>query len=72
MAFYPGAELAGDPTNWWGPNPPAVEAMLKSVGFRDVKMISIFRPRPESVAWWSPNDPAAIKEQGRAIFHAWK
>ena len=32
MAFYPGTELAGDPTNWWGPNPLAVEAMLKSVG----------------------------------------
>jgi tRNA (mo5U34)-methyltransferase len=72
MAFYPGSELAGDPTNWWGPNPPAVEAMLKSVGFRDVKMVSLFRPRPALVQWWSPNDPAAVKEQGRAIFHAWK
>jgi tRNA (mo5U34)-methyltransferase len=72
MAFYPGTELAGDPTNWWGPNPLAVEAMLKSVGFRAVKTVSIFRPRPESMQWWSPNDPAAVKEQGRAIFHAWK
>src|SRR5688572_22739694 len=69
MAFYPGTELAGDPTNWWGPNPLAVEAMLKSVGFRTVKTVSIFRPE-----WipWSSNDPAAVKEQGRAIFHAWK
>lgn len=72
MAFYPGAELAGDPTNWWGPNPLAVEAMLRSVGFRAVKTVSIFRPRPESMQWWAPNDPAAVKEQGRAIFHAWK
>lgn len=72
MAFYPGTELAGDPSNWWGPNPLAVEAMLKSVGFRAVKTVSIFRPRPESMQWWSPNDPAAVKEQGRAIFHAWK
>jgi tRNA (mo5U34)-methyltransferase len=72
MAFYPGTELAGDPSNWWGPNPLAVEAMLKSVGFRTVKTVRIFRPRPESIQWWSPNDPAAVKEQGRAIFHAWK
>ena len=72
MAFYPGTELAGDPTNWWGPNPLAVEAMLKSVGFRTVKTVGIFRPRPESMQWWSPNDPDAVKQQGRAIFHAWK
>jgi hypothetical protein len=35
-------------------------------------MVSLFRPRPALVQWWSPNDPAAVKEQGRAIFHAWK
>jgi tRNA (mo5U34)-methyltransferase len=34
MLFYPGSELNNDPTNWWGPNPPAVEAMLRDVGFR--------------------------------------
>jgi tRNA (mo5U34)-methyltransferase len=34
MLFYPGTELNNDPTNWWGPNPPAVEAMLRDVGFR--------------------------------------
>jgi tRNA (mo5U34)-methyltransferase len=33
MLFYPGTELNNDPTNWWGPNPPAVEAMLRDVGF---------------------------------------
>ena len=25
-AFYPDKELCGDPTNWFGPNPPAVPA----------------------------------------------
>jgi tRNA (mo5U34)-methyltransferase len=34
MVFYPGTELNNDPTNWWGPNPPAVEAMLRDVGFQ--------------------------------------
>jgi tRNA (mo5U34)-methyltransferase len=37
MLFYPGTELNGDPTNWWGPNPAAVEAMLHEVGFRHVE-----------------------------------
>lgn len=39
MAFYPGKELGNDPTNWWGPNPPAVDAMLKVAGFRRVEML---------------------------------
>ncbi len=33
MIFYPDAELKNDPSNWWGPNPAAVEAMLGTVGF---------------------------------------
>lgn len=36
MVFYPGAELANDPTNWWGPNAPCVTAMLKELGFAAV------------------------------------
>jgi tRNA (mo5U34)-methyltransferase len=38
-AFYPGAELARDPTNWWAPNPAAVSGMLRSVGFRTVEVV---------------------------------
>ena len=33
MRYYPGTELAGDPTNWWGPNPSCVEALLTGAGF---------------------------------------
>jgi tRNA (mo5U34)-methyltransferase len=40
MAFYPNAELDGDPAIWWGPNRTAVEAMLTVVGFKEVKLIS--------------------------------
>jgi tRNA (mo5U34)-methyltransferase len=29
--------LAGDPTNWWAPNPAAVEAMLRSSGLEIVQ-----------------------------------
>ncbi len=34
--------LANDPTNWWAPNAPGVEAMLRSSGFR-----VLGRPGPE-------------------------
>ena len=36
-AFYPGRELNGDPTNWWGPNEAAVHGMLRSVGSRALR-----------------------------------
>jgi len=39
-AFYPQRELNNDPTNWWGPNVPALHAMLRDVGFRDVRTVS--------------------------------
>src|SRR5207249_7566729 len=45
MVFYPGSELNQDPTNWWGPNPAAVEAMLKTVGFRKVVKFLEYPPR---------------------------
>ncbi|MBV9183801.1 MAG: hypothetical protein JO356_21055 [Acidobacteria bacterium] len=57
MIFYPGRELGGDPTNWWGPNQACVEALLRHVGFKRVDFTS--HPLPEL---------AAV----RGIFHAWK
>jgi tRNA (mo5U34)-methyltransferase len=36
MIFYPAAEQDKDPSNWWGPNPACVEAMLRDVGFPHV------------------------------------
>jgi tRNA (mo5U34)-methyltransferase len=36
MVFYPGSELLGDPTNWWGPNRQCIEDLLHFVGFRRV------------------------------------
>ncbi len=42
MIFYPGIELDGDGSNWWGPNRRCVEAMLHDVGFAEV----VFTPHP--------------------------
>lgn len=33
MLFYPGGELNNDATNWWGPNPRCVEALVEHLGF---------------------------------------
>jgi len=40
-AFYPGRELADDPTNWWAPNVACVVGMLHAVGFRDVEVVQV-------------------------------
>jgi tRNA (mo5U34)-methyltransferase len=39
LAFYEGTTLNGDPSNFFGPNQLAVEAMCREVGFRTVKKI---------------------------------
>jgi tRNA (mo5U34)-methyltransferase len=44
MVFYPSDELAGDASNWWGPNVPCVCAMLRTVGFRRVE----YSPHPRA------------------------
>jgi tRNA (mo5U34)-methyltransferase len=45
MRFYAGDELNDDATNWWGPNPKCIEAMLKDVGFADVRRMPCFPER---------------------------
>ena len=42
MIFYPGATLANDPTNWWGPNPLLLHELLRELGFRQV----LYRDHP--------------------------
>jgi tRNA (mo5U34)-methyltransferase len=77
-AFYPGRELNDDPTNWWGPNPAAVDGMLRSVGFGDVRMVTQVPSRPyralralaRRVRAGRPI--GASYRQDRAVFHATK
>lgn len=67
LAFYPGKELRGDGSNWFGPNEACVIAMLKDVGFTKVEVHSrTYNP--------SSRDLASIEEirGNRAVFHAWK
>jgi tRNA (mo5U34)-methyltransferase len=50
IAFYPEGELANDATSWCGPNPAAVIAMLKTVGFARVDVVADHRPLPFRLA----------------------
>lgn len=78
-AFYPGAELSRDVTNWFGPNPAALIAMLRDVGFRHIE--TVWRPRaiPLRLArtiWYAairrePFQLARIN-QSRCVVHAWR
>jgi tRNA (mo5U34)-methyltransferase len=38
MVFFPGSELANDPTNWWGPNEHCVKALLLGHGFQEIEV----------------------------------
>jgi len=38
MRFFPGTELANDPTNWWGPNELCIRDLLLGHGFEVVEM----------------------------------
>ncbi len=74
MVFYPGDELGGDSSNWWGPNRSAVEAMLRTVGFREVKLVAKRSPTRrfgaalrDAIKWKTPL--AAGLQRTRMVFH---
>lgn len=64
-AFYAGTELRGDHTNWWGPNPAAVQGMLRASGFDEVRKVF-----PSSRAYELARALRRRSQQGRAVFHA--
>lgn len=77
MAFYPGDDLNGDPSNWWGPNVLAVEAMLRSVGFQRVQLVSLtpykaMNPDLGVFKWGQSKIDWSGKKQGRGLWHAWR
>jgi tRNA (mo5U34)-methyltransferase len=69
LAFYPGADLNQDDSNWFGPSPSAVEAMLRAAGFARVERV--WPSDGRLLAWRAMSllGPKAIK---RAVFHAYK
>jgi len=84
MAFYPGYDLYLDETNWWGPNPEAVCAMLLAVGFRTTRVVSpnstayrmarMMKRLPRHARFLARHRtlPAERLSQGRVVVHAFK
>ena len=66
MAFYPGNELGGDPTNWFAPNLPALKGMLETVGFRRIAIVS--KSFPDAVSL----DTLESVQPNHVTLHAWK
>src|SRR5262249_1783532 len=44
MVYYPGATLANDETNLWGPNPALMRQLLTESGFNEIH----YRPHPDT------------------------
>jgi tRNA (mo5U34)-methyltransferase len=78
MALYPEGTLFGDPSNWNGINPPALEAMLREVGFKRIETVQEPDPLPKRLARavyyrikpGSPRGP--IMHTSRMTVHAYK
>ena len=62
--FFPGAELAGDATNWWVPNAACLEGLCRASGFARVEMK---KGPPRPFASLAPGSEAV---HYRGIFHA--
>jgi tRNA (mo5U34)-methyltransferase len=77
-AFYPARELNADPTNWWGPNVPAVEGLLRAAGFTRVRTVTPQRSAAYRGAraiyhrLRGRNSMPAAFRQDRAVFHAFR
>jgi tRNA (mo5U34)-methyltransferase len=72
MALYPGSEIAGDASNWWGPNVAALRAMLREEGFARVEVVhrEPFPYRAARAAFRRLRGPRFRAQQGRVVVHA--
>jgi tRNA (mo5U34)-methyltransferase len=72
MAFYPGAELAADASNWWGPNAAALAGMLRASGFARTELVHAERRvyRYARAAYRRLRGPRFGAQQGRLVIHA--
>jgi tRNA (mo5U34)-methyltransferase len=73
IAFYPGAELGRDVTNWSGANTKALKAMLHSCGFQEVTVMyrkPFLRRLLSAGKRLSQESPWAALQQSRVVVHA--
>jgi tRNA (mo5U34)-methyltransferase len=78
MRLYKPGELGGDPTNFWAPNVPALELMLKTFGFSKIQAIaspvSLEHPlsRNARSKFFKHTSRSAALASHRTIVHAWR
>jgi tRNA (mo5U34)-methyltransferase len=76
MVYFPGSELANDPTNWWGPNEYLIRDLLLGHGFKDIEMAAHPAGPNRAIfhAWRSTEarlHPLAEKDRLKPIEHPW-
>jgi tRNA (mo5U34)-methyltransferase len=75
MTFYESDELAGDASNWWGPNEALLKAFLRDVGFKQIR-IAHRRSWPRRMlrslyrAGGHPGRAWRLANQGRVVIQA--
>jgi len=69
LRFYQGDELDHDDSNWFGPTPAAVEAMLRATGFARVQRVW---PPAGRLLLWRGLSLLGSRVIKRAVFHAYK
>jgi tRNA (mo5U34)-methyltransferase len=74
MALYPGDEIAGDASNWWGPNVAALRAMLREEGFTRVEVVhrEPVAYRLARAVYRRVRGPRFRAQQGRVVLHAYR
>jgi tRNA (mo5U34)-methyltransferase len=78
IAYYADNELGNDATNWCGPNPAAVVAMLRTAGFKRIEIISGIRPwyfryaKAAYLKWTRGFQFWSMTRTDRIVVHAWK
>lgn len=74
VAYYPGTEVSGDESNWWGPNVSFLVAMLEQLGFSRTLVVHRDRLpyRLLRAAYRRVRPPAYRVAQGRCVVHAWR
>ena len=74
MSFLAGDESNVDATNWWAPNPPALLAMLRDVGFKKIEIVGRPRPTTARAVGSVGKGKYALRafQRSRMAVHAWK
>jgi tRNA (mo5U34)-methyltransferase len=72
MAYYPGTDVEGDPSTWWGPNVALLRALLAGQGFSRVEVVHS-DPLPRRLAraaYRRVRGTPYLASQGRVVVHA--